>query len=150
MSRPAKSDSRAVWSWAFYDFANSPFTTLVVTFVYATYFTQAIAADPISGTALWSRGITITALIVALGSPILGALADRGGYRKAFVLISTLVCVLATTALYTVLPGQITAALVLVVIANVAFGGPKRNRLFMAAGQSLYAVYTNTQGSSPG
>jgi gluconolactonase len=36
------------------------------------------------------------------------------------------------------------------VCANVAFGGPKRNRLFMAAGQSLYAVYTNTQGASPG
>jgi gluconolactonase len=36
------------------------------------------------------------------------------------------------------------------VCANVCFGGPKRNRLFMAAGQSLYAVYTNTQGSSPG
>ena len=36
------------------------------------------------------------------------------------------------------------------VCANVAFGGPKRNRLFMAAGQSLYAVYTGTQGASPG
>jgi gluconolactonase len=36
------------------------------------------------------------------------------------------------------------------VCANVAFGGPKRNRLFMAAGQSLYAVYVNTQGASPG
>ena len=36
------------------------------------------------------------------------------------------------------------------VCANVAFGGPKRNRLFMAAGQSLYAVYMNTQGASPG
>jgi UMF1 family MFS transporter len=56
-----------------------------------------------------------------LGSPILGALADRGGYRKVFVLISTLVCVLATTALYAVLPGQVVAALILVVIANVAF-----------------------------
>jgi gluconolactonase len=36
------------------------------------------------------------------------------------------------------------------VCANVTFGGPKRNRLFMAAGQSLYAVYVNTQGSAPG
>ena len=63
---------RAIWSWAFYDFANSPFTTLVVTFVYATYFTQAIAPDPIAGTAYWSRAITITALIVAVCSPLLG------------------------------------------------------------------------------
>ena len=112
---------RAIWSWALYDFANSAFTTLVVTFVYATYFTQAIAEDPIRGTALWSRGVTITALIVALCSPVLGAIADRGGYRKTFVVISTLVCVAATAALYRVLPGQVVAALVLFVIANVAY-----------------------------
>jgi len=114
-------NSRAIWSWAFYDFANSPFTTLVVTFVYGTYFTQAIAADAISGTALWSRAMTVTALVVAICSPILGALADRGGYRKALVLTFTLICVGATTGLYWVLPGQIYAALVLVVIANIGY-----------------------------
>ena len=58
-----KDSARTVWSWALFDFANSPFSTLVVTFVYATYFTQAIAVDEITGTALWSRGVTITALI---------------------------------------------------------------------------------------
>ena len=46
---------RAIWSWALYDFANSPFTTLVVTFIYATYFSQAIAPDEITGTALCHR-----------------------------------------------------------------------------------------------
>ena len=123
MSTPAKPTygPRAVWSWAFYDFANSPFTTLVVTFVYATYFTQVIAPDAITGTVLWSRAVTITALVVAICSPLLGALADRGGYRKAFVLLFTVVCILATAALYGVLPGQIASALILVVIANVAF-----------------------------
>lgn len=112
---------RTIWSWALYDFANSPFTTLIVTFVYATYFTEVIASDSVTGTALWSRGITITALIVAVVSPALGALADRGGYRKLFVFVATFVCAGATAALYTVLPGQVVAALVLVVIANVAF-----------------------------
>ena len=96
---------RAIWSWALYDFANSPFTTLVVTFVYATYFTQAIAPDPITGTALWSRAVTVTALVVAIGSPIFGALADRGGYRKAFVVVFTAVCAGATAGLFGVLPG---------------------------------------------
>jgi MFS transporter, UMF1 family len=114
-------NKRAIWSWSLYDFANSSFTTLIVTFVYATYFTQAIADDPVHGTALWSRGVTITALVVAFSSPVLGAIADRGGYRKLFVVISTLVCVIATAALYTVLPGQVIAALVLVVIANIAY-----------------------------
>jgi len=112
---------RAIWSWALYDFANSAFTTLVVTFIYATYFTQAIAPDEITGTSLWSRGVTITALIVALCSPVLGAIADVGGYRKPLVVLSTLICVAATAALYGVLPGQVLAALVLFVIANVAY-----------------------------
>lgn len=114
-------NKRAIWSWSLYDFANSAFTTLVVTFVYATYFTQAIADDPVHGTALWSRGVTTTALVVAFLSPILGALADRGGYRKLFVIVATLVCVGATAALYTVLPGQVVLALALVVIANIAY-----------------------------
>jgi UMF1 family MFS transporter len=117
----ASINTRTVWSWALYDFADSPFTTLVVTFVYATYFTQAIAADPISGTALWSRAVTITALIVAFASPILGALADRGGYRKLFVLLSVIVCAAATAGLYTALPGEVLLALALFVVANVAF-----------------------------
>jgi UMF1 family MFS transporter len=119
--QPAISENRTVWSWALYDFANSPFTTLVITFVYATFFTQAIADDPISGTALWGRAITITALVVAFCSPALGAFADRGGYRKRFLLISTAVAVAGTLALYRVLPGQVTTALVIVVIANIAF-----------------------------
>src|SRR6185295_12238137 len=74
--------TRAIVSWALFDFAGAPFTTLVVTFIYATYFTQAIAAEAIHGTVLWSRGVSSTALLVALCSPLLGALADRGGYRK--------------------------------------------------------------------
>jgi UMF1 family MFS transporter len=120
-SRSDRAGAKSVWSWALYDFANSPFTTLVVTFVYGTYFTQAIAPDAITGTVLWTRAITITALVVAFASPFLGALADRGGYRKAFVLTATLVCVVATALLYPVLPGQVVQALVLFVIANIAF-----------------------------
>lgn len=112
---------RAVVAWAFYDFANSAFTTLVVTFVYATYFTKAIAADEISGTVWWSRAVTVSALIVALASPLLGALADRGGFRKRFLLVSTAVCVAFTACLYTVRPGQVGLALTVFVVANVAY-----------------------------
>jgi UMF1 family MFS transporter len=119
--RPHQTGSRTVWSWALYDFANSAFATLVITFIYGTYFTQAIAPDPITGTALWSRAITLSALVVAFCSPFLGALADRGGYRKRFVFIFTLVSIVATAALYRVLPGQVYAALALVVVANIGF-----------------------------
>jgi UMF1 family MFS transporter len=111
----------AIWSWALFDFANSPFTTLVVTFVYATYFTTAIAPDVISGTALWSRAVSITAVIVAVASPVLGAIADRGGYRKLFFVITVVICTIATAVLYRALPGQVLFALVVFVVANVAF-----------------------------
>ncbi len=121
MPEPRTYDRRAVWSWALFDFANSPFTTLVVTFIYATYFTQAIAADPVHGTALWSRGVTATAIVVAILSPLLGALADRGGYRKRFLLVSTAACIAGSVALYFVLPGQVGSALVAFVAANIAF-----------------------------
>jgi MFS transporter, UMF1 family len=117
----ARGGRRAVWSWALFDFANSSFTTLVITFVYATYFTQAIAADPVRGTTLWSRAVTITAIVVALSSPLLGALADRGGYRKLFIGIAITICAGATAALYTAMPGDVLLALALVVVANIAF-----------------------------
>ncbi|HYE96750.1 MAG TPA: MFS transporter [Rubricoccaceae bacterium] len=113
--------ARTIWAWALYDFANSAFTTLVVTFVYATYFTKALAENEIAGTALWSRGITVTAILVAVLSPLLGAYADRTGTRKRFFLLSSLVCVVATVGLFFPVPGEAQRALALFVIANVAF-----------------------------
>ena len=110
-----------IGSWACYDFANSPFTTLVLTFVYATYFTQAIATDPITGTVLWSRAIALSALIAGVCSPILGFFADRLGYRKNWLIFFTVMCAAATVGLYGVLPGQVTTALILIVIANTAY-----------------------------
>lgn len=121
---PVRIDARAIVAWCLYDWANSPFTTLVVTFIYATYFTQAIASDEIGGTAAWSRAVTVTALTVALLSPVLGAAADRGGLRRRFLFGATLLCIVATTILTFVAPGTPNAVLVsltVFVIANVAF-----------------------------
>jgi MFS transporter, UMF1 family len=116
----SKDRLQVLW-FALYDWANSSFTTLVVTFIYAAYYTKAIAPDEITGTALWSRGITATALIVALTSPVLGALADQGGRRRLVLAVNTLLCVAAAAALAFVRPGQIYAGLALFVIGNVAF-----------------------------
>lgn len=121
MSSKKSFDRRTIGSWAFYDFANSPFTTLVVTFIYSKYFAQAIAPDDITGTVLWSRGVTVSALVVASLSPFLGALADRGGYRKRFLMIATLVCIAGSVGLYGILPGQVMAALICFVVANIGF-----------------------------
>ena len=114
-------NKKAIWAWALYDFANSPFTTLVVTFIYATYFTKVIADNEIQGTSLWSLGVIITAITVALLSPLMGALADRGGFRKAFLLLFTAVCIIGTWGLYYVKPGQLYLALAIFVTANICF-----------------------------
>ena len=114
---------RTIWSWCLYDWANSAFTTLVVTFVYSAYFTAAFADDPGRGTALWSRGITASALAIAALAPIAGALADRGG-RRRYLILCSLICVAATVALAFVRPSQpnaVVIALTVFVVANVAF-----------------------------
>ncbi|NQV73063.1 MFS transporter [bacterium] len=115
------SSSKTIWAWSLYDFANSAFTTLIVTFVYATFFAKGIAPDETTGTNLWSTGITLSAIIVALLSPFLGALADKGGYRKRFLGIATVVCIAASIALFFPQKGEVYFALTVFVIANVAF-----------------------------
>ncbi len=112
---------RAVSAWALYDFANSAFTTLIVTFIYATYFTQGIAENEVIGTELWSRAVSLSAILIALLSPYAGALADRGGYRKRFLLATTALCVLGTVVLYFPVSGDVMFALVVFVIANISF-----------------------------
>lgn len=118
---PTPYNRATVWAWSLYDFANSAFTTLVVTFVYAAYFTRGIAENEVSGTVLWSRAVAATAIVVALLSPYVGTIADRGGYRKRFLLISTVVCIGATVALFFPGSGQTSAALFWFIVANIAF-----------------------------
>ena len=111
----------AVAAWATYDFANSAFTTLVVTFVFATYFTDAIAENAVSGTTLWSRAVALSQIVVALLSPWLGLLADRNGLRKQFLFLSTLLCIAASAGLYFAGPGDVLFALVVFTVGNIAF-----------------------------
>lgn len=112
---------KAVQGWALYDFANSAYTTLIVTFIYSVYFTQQIAPDGITGTALWSRGVTVTAILVALLSPVLGALADRGGLRRPLLLGSTAITVVGVAALFLPGPGEVALALGIFIVSNVAY-----------------------------
>ena len=104
-----------------YDFANSSFANNVTTFIYAAFFTKVIAENEIVGTALWSRGVGIIMLIVALLSPPLGALADQGGYRKRFLMFATLLAVIFTALLYFPQQGQVTFAIAIYIIACICF-----------------------------
>ncbi len=121
MTSLTKHPRGAVTAWAAYDFANSAFTTLVVTFVFATYFTDAIAENAVSGTALWSRAVALSQIVVALLSPWLGLLADRNGLRKQFLLLSTVLCIAASAGLYFAGPGDVLFALVVFTVGNIAF-----------------------------
>ncbi len=115
-------DRRTIRAWSLFDFANSAFTTLVITFIYATFFVKGIAETETQGTVLWTWAVIgPSAVIVALLSPLLGALADRTGTRKRALFISTAVCVVATALLFVPQRGDVVAAIVLVLIANVAF-----------------------------
>ena len=104
-----------------YDFANSSFANNVTTFIYAAFFTKVIAENEIVGTALWSRGVGIIMLIVALLSPPLGALSDQGGYRKRFLIFFTFLAVIFTALLYFPQQGQVTFAIAIYIIACICF-----------------------------
>ena len=115
---------RTLAAWAMFDWANSAFATLVVTFVYATYFTTAIAADEVTGTAQWSRAVGLSGILLAVLAPPLGALADRSGRRLTCMGVCTLVCCVASAGLTGVHPDLAWAGLIalsLFVVANVAF-----------------------------
>jgi UMF1 family MFS transporter len=114
-------NKKEVISWSLYDFANQPFTTIIVTFVYGAFFTEYIANDKQTGTLLWSSAIAVTAVVVSVLSPILGALADKGGYRKLFLMFFTWVCAIFSILLYFPEEGDVYFALSLFVVANVAF-----------------------------
>ena len=112
---------KEVLAWSFYDFANQPFTTIIVTFIYSAFFVKVIAPNPQIGTAMWANAIAVTAIIVAVLSPILGAIADNGGYRKFFLISFTTICALFSVLLYFPEAGDVFWALTLFIIANIAF-----------------------------
>ena len=87
-----KKQKKQIISWSLYDFANQPYTTLIITFIYSAFFVNYIASNEQEGTFLWANAISITAITVALISPILGAFADNTGYRKS-LLVFLLYCV---------------------------------------------------------
>ena len=114
---------RVIWSWALYDWANSAFTTLVVTFIYSTWFSKAMAPDEVTGTAWWSRAVATSAILTAVLSPVLGAAADRAGARKRFLAVTTALCIAATTVLAFIPPSLPNAALVALVVYVLADWG---------------------------
>jgi len=114
---------RQIFSWCLFDWANSAYPTVVITFVFAAYFTERIALDKESGTGLWGLTLSISGLALALLAPVAGAIADRGGRRKRWIFGLSLLCVLAAVGLWWAVPdpGVAFFLLVLVGIGNLCF-----------------------------
>lgn len=113
-----------LFSWALFGWANSPFPTLIVTFIFPAYFSRALVGNEVRGQAIWGDGIAVSSLVLAVLSPLLGAVADAAGGRKPWLFAFSAVCVLACAALWFVQPGPwaVITALLLVGLANIGYG----------------------------
>jgi UMF1 family MFS transporter len=115
-------------SWALYDWAVQPVYSVITTFIFAPYFTAIVVGNSVQGQALWGYAMAVVGVLIAVLSPILGAIADAGGQRKhwtgAFVAMTALGCATLWIAVPKAPPGLrilILAAVVLTVVsANVS------------------------------
>ncbi|WP_295559107.1 MFS transporter [uncultured Hyphomicrobium sp.] len=110
---------RALASWVMFDWAAQPYYTLVVTFLFAPYFANAVAANPAQGQALWGYAAAAAGVIIAIGSPFLGAVADGRGRRKPWMALFSVLFVAGLATLWLAVPGASTTTVALVLIAFV-------------------------------
>src|SRR6478752_3389661 len=96
----------AVVSWIFFDWAAQPYFTLITTFVFAPYFAGFVAPDPASGQALWGFATAAAGLMIALMSPVLGAIADASGRRKPWIAVFGLLLVIGSSLMWFGKPGD--------------------------------------------
>ena len=115
---------KEVLGWCAFDFANSSFTTLIVTVAYSVYFREAVvgAGNPL-GDWYWGLSGILVNVLVILCSPVLGAIADYSGRKKAFLLLTVVQTVAATAALALVGPGDVAAGILLFAVASIGFEG---------------------------
>ncbi|MCF3651217.1 MFS transporter [Synoicihabitans lomoniglobus] len=112
---------REVFGWCCFDFANSAFTTIVITVVGLPYFTSVVAGGDPRAAGWWGTALSLSQILVIFMSPLIGVVADVRAHKKRFLLTTAVVCSVATAALLWVGPGQVFLMLAIVLVANVAF-----------------------------
>ena len=114
---------KKIFNFALYDFANSAFTTIIITFIFATYFAKQIAPNPVLGQSYWGWTIGITGFLVAIIGPIVGSFADKKNRIVFFVRCFSLLCILFTGLLWFSKPYEsfLLYTLVIVGIANLFY-----------------------------
>jgi MFS transporter, UMF1 family len=129
---------REVFGWAMYDFANSGYTTVVLTAVFNAYFVAAVAGGAAWATLAWTAALGVSRAVVMLTLPAVGAYADLRAAKKRLLVLSTALCVVSTAALAWVGPGDVLMAVVLIAVSN----------LFYAYGEALTAAFLPELGRS--
>ena len=111
---------KKVFNFALYDFANSAFTTIIITFIFSTYFAKQIAPNPVLGQSYWGWTIGITGLLVALAGPLIGSFADKKNCTEFFIKLFTIICVSLTSLLWFSKPSEkyLLYTLIIVALAN--------------------------------
>jgi UMF1 family MFS transporter len=124
MTEIKRASKKELFGWAMFDFANSSYTTVIITVVFCIIFPKIIVGDGPEyrlGNLLWSTSLSISYLIVLLSVPFFGAIMDFTASKKKFLFASYLITVIATSALYFVGPGDIALGMLLIILSNVGF-----------------------------
>ena len=122
---------REVWAWSMYDFANSAYTTVVITAVFGAFFVGGVAEGKPWATFAWTAALSVSYAAILLTGPLLGAWADAHAAKKPLLLATTVGCVIFTAALYYAGPGAVALSLALLIVSNYFFG----------AGENLIAAF---------
>lgn len=117
-------DKKKVGAWALFDFANSVYPAVIVSVIFQKYYIEGVVGnDTGRGDAWWTAAVSTSALIVALSAPVLGAVADRAGARKRFLIGYTAACIAGVLLMTALGPGAVVAGFAVFVLANVGFEG---------------------------
>lgn len=112
---------RGIWGWMLFDWAAQPFFTVVTTFVFGPYFVARLTDDPISAQAAWGNMATISSIVIALLSPVLGSIADQSGPRKPWIACFAVLKIVCLLLLWLAAPGSpLILPLVLMILASIA------------------------------
>lgn len=117
---PPKVTQREYWAWYLYDFGNSAYAAVILLAVYSAYFKETVVGGA-EGTRLWGIAIGIAMLVVAVTSPVLGAIADYSAAKKRFLFFYTAMCVVFTASLFLVQRGDVVMGMVLFILAEIGY-----------------------------
>ncbi len=113
---------REVWAWSMYDFANSAYTTVVITAVFSAYFVSVVAGNAPWATFAWTAALSVSYAAILFAGPLIGAWADAQAAKKRLLFLTTIGCVLFTGLLYFAGPGAVVLSLMLLIVSNFFFG----------------------------